>query len=183
MKTIARSLFVVILASAAAVLAGCGYTLVGLASNIPEDVRNVYVETLENGTQRAQVEQLLTQAIISEMVTRRRFSVVNDASEADAVLHGKVLQCRVRPLTFDANGLADNFEIEISADMVFQRVPASGQLPEDAEVIWKNARYLFRQDYPLEQAGVAYFDRELLAIEEVSDRFAETLVTDLLEGF
>ena len=29
--------------AAAAVLAGCGYTLVGQASNIPEDVRRVYL--------------------------------------------------------------------------------------------------------------------------------------------
>jgi hypothetical protein len=28
-----------------------------------------------------------------------------------------------------------------------------------------------------------YFDRENLALESAADRFAETVVTDLLEGF
>ncbi|MEO1367775.1 MAG: hypothetical protein AAFX50_11415, partial [Acidobacteriota bacterium] len=61
---------------------GCGYTLVGRASNIPDDIREIYVEPLVNQTQRQQVEQLLTQAIIDELVTRRRFEVINDITEA-----------------------------------------------------------------------------------------------------
>ncbi|MCP4661619.1 MAG: LptE family protein [bacterium] len=163
-------------------LAGCGYTLVGRASNIPEDVQNVYVEPLENATSRLQVEQILTQAISDELLTRRRFSVVNSSSEADALLRGTVLTFRVRPVTFDDDGLANNFEIEITADMKFQRPPAAGD-EEEGEIIWSNARYRFLQDYPLEEEGADYFDRENLAIEETAIRFAETMVTDLLEGF
>lgn len=166
-------------------LTGCGYSLVGRASNIPEDIKRVYVEPLVNDTSRLQVEQILTQAILDELVTRRRFEVINDEADADAILRGHVLGFAVRPLTFDASGLADNFEIKITADMRFERPLAPGA-EEDAEpeVIWSNARYLFRQDYPLETAtGTGYLDRENIAIEETSIRFAETLVTDLLEGF
>lgn len=167
----------------ALVSSGCGYRLVGQASNLPEDIGNVYVETLENKTQRSQVEQILTQAIIEEMVTRKRFNLVNDEDDADAVLRGSVVTFAVRPVTFDNNGLADNFEITITADMKFQRVPAAGQLAEDAEVVWSNARYLFRQDYAVEGGGFDFFDRENLAIEETAERFAEVLIVDLLEGF
>ncbi len=165
-----------------AALAGCGYTLVGQASTIPDDVRMVYVEPLINETQRAQVEQILTQAISDEMVTRRRnFTVSSSAGDADAILRGKVVSFDVRPLTFDENGLADNFEISITADMKFERPPALGQ--DEGEVVWSNARYLFREDYPLEDDEAAYFDRENLAIRATSVRFAETMVADLLEGF
>lgn len=169
------------LVAASLVSWGCGYALVGRASNIPEDVRTVYVEPLENRTSRQQVEQILTQAILDEMVTRRRFEVVNSAEQADAILRGIVTSFEVRPVTFDAAGLADNFEIRIDADMRFERPPRGGAV--DPEVIWKNSRYRFREDYPLEQAGISYFDRETLAIEETSEAFAETLVTDILEGF
>lgn len=170
------------LAALAAVLCtGCGYTLAGRASNLPVDVRRIYVETLENETPRSQVEQILTQAISEELVTRRRFNVVNSAGDADAILRGKVLSFSVRPLTFDEDGLATNFEIAITADMIFSRLGAPDG--EDGEVLWSNSRYLFRQDYPLEEESAPYFDRENLAIEETSTRFAETMVTDLLEGF
>ncbi|MEM6457356.1 MAG: LPS assembly lipoprotein LptE [Acidobacteriota bacterium] len=176
-----RSLLILSVCLAALFLVGCGYTLVGLASNIPEDVRRVYVEALENQTARAQVDQILTDALISELVTRRRFDLVNAPDEADAVLRGAVVGFNVRPLTFDNNGLADNFEIAITADMRFQRVPQADQ--DEGDVIWRNARYAFRQDYELEASGANFFDREQLAIEETAEDFAQTLVTDLLEGF
>lgn len=161
-------------------LAGCGYALVGRGLNIPEDIQKIYVQPLENSTSRAQVDQILTRAISDELLTRRRFETVNSAAEAHAVLSGNVLTFVVRPVTFDDQGLADSFEVSISADMKFQRPPAGGS---EGEVIWSNSRYVFRQDYPLEEEETAYFDRENIAIESTSERFAETLVTDLLEGF
>ncbi len=181
MNMIQRTLACLAYILTAALLAGCGYTLVGQASTIPEDVRKVYIESLVNETQRAQVEQILTQAITDEMVTRRRnFTVSSNASDADAILRGKVVSFDVRALTFDPNGLADNLEISITADMRFERPPAPGQ--DEGEAIWSNSRYFFREDYPVEE-GADFFDRENLAIEETSVRFAETMVTDLLEGF
>lgn len=162
-------------------LTGCGYTLAGKGNNIPEDIVNVYVESLVNSTSRAQVEQILSQAIADEMVTRRRFNVVNSAGDAHALLRGTVLAFEVRPLTFGADGLASSFEVAITADMSFERPAPIGE--ESGEVVWANARYIFREDYPLEEEGVGYFDRENIAIEDTSIRFAETLLTDLLEGF
>lgn len=173
--------WLLILSLAALILTGCGYTLAGKGNNIPEDIVNVYIQPLENSTSRSQVEQILTQSLSDEMVTRRRFNIVNSAADADALLRGNVLAFEVRPLTFGSDGLANSFEITITADMRFERPAAAGE--EDGEVVWENARYLFREDYPLEEEGVGYFDRENIAIEDTSLRFAETLVTDLLEGF
>ena len=172
--------WVAALAVGGLLLTGCGYTLVGLASNIPEDIEKIYVEPLENSTSRAQVEQLLTRAISDELLTRRRYEIVNGIAEADAVLRGNVLSFIVRPVTFDQDGLATAFEVSISADMKFQRTPSGS---DEGEVLWANSRYVFRQDYPLEEEETAYFDRENIAIESTSEQFAKTLVTDLLEGF
>ena len=59
-------------------LAGCGYALVGKGSNIPDDVKSVYLQPLQNKTQRQQVEQELTQAVAMELVTSQRFAVVGN---------------------------------------------------------------------------------------------------------
>ena len=92
------------------------------------------------------------------------------------------MSLRVAPtIVPDTDGLATNFEVVIGADMTFARTPGPGE--EEGEVLWSNSRYVFRQDYPLEEANVPYFDRENVAIEETSESFAETMVTDLLEGF
>lgn len=177
MRARCRSLLLLLPAGLAlAALAGCGYALVGRGSNLPEDIREVYIAPLENRTQRSQVEQVLTRAIADEMVTRRRFAVVAAPEGADATLSGAVVGFNSTPVTFDNTGRATEYEIAITAQVKFQRVGS-----EDA--IWSNDRYVFRQSYPVEDVEAGFLDREDEAIEEAAERFAETMVSDLLEGF
>ena len=154
-------------------LAGCGYALVGRGSNIPEDVRSVYLQPLANRTQRSQVEQALTRAVADELVTRQRFAVVGSETEANAEIQGAVTGFGVTPVTFDAEGRATEYEISITAQITFKRVGTEGK------VIWKSDRYTFRENYPVDPSSAEYFDREDQAIETASKRFAETLVTNL----
>jgi len=158
-------------------LAGCGYALVGKGSNIPDDVRSVYLQPLQNRTPRQQVEQELTQAIAQELVTRQRFAVVGNAAEATAEITGAVTGFGVTPVTFDNTGRATEYEISITAQIAFKRTGTEGK------VLWKSDNYTFRENYPVEASQSAYIDLENGAIQKASKRFAETLVTSLLEGF
>jgi outer membrane lipopolysaccharide assembly protein LptE/RlpB len=163
--------------AALAALSGCGYALVGRASSLPADIRTVYVAPLENQTTRAQLEQFLTQAITDELVTRRRFTIVRGAGEADAQLVGAVTSFRVTPVAFNEEGRAQEYEISIVAAMRFERTDS------EATVVWENDRYLFRETYEIEASAEDFFDRENQAIAEASLRFAESMVADLIEGF
>ncbi len=167
-----------VLAAAAIGLAtvGCGYALVGRGSNIPDDVKVVYLRAFENRTQRVEVEQFITQAIADELVTRQRFALSRDEAQADAILRGAVIGFQVVPITFDAQGRAEEYEISITAEVAFERAGSD-------TVLWRNDRYQFRENYIVEVSEQAFFDRENLAIEETAAKFAETMVTDLLEGF
>jgi hypothetical protein len=82
----------------------------------------------------------------------------------------------VTPVTFDEQGRATEYEISITAQMLFRRVGSEDPL-------WANEQYVFRQNYPVEVSETQYIDREDLALQEAAERFAETLVSDLLEGF
>lgn len=157
-------------------LSGCGYALVGRGSNVPEDVKEVYLQPLENRTQRSQVEQFLTRSIADELVTRQRFAVVGSADAADAVISGAVVGFATTPVAFDGTGRATEYEIAITAQISFKRVGSD-------QVIWSNDRYTFRESYPIDPSEAGFFDREDEAIEEAAERFAETMVSDLLEGF
>ncbi len=167
----------VILLLALLSLLGCGYALVGKGSNIPDDVKSVYLQPLQNRTPRQQVEQELTTAIAQELVTRQRFAVVGSESEATAEITGAVIGFGVTPVTFDNTGKATQYEIAITAQIAFKRTGTEGKL------LWKSDNYTFRESYPVEATDTAYFDRENEAITKASKRFAETLVTSLLEGF
>ena len=172
-----RRALVVPLLAALVATGGCGYALVGHASNVPTDVHEVYVQPLENRTPRAQADQFLTRSIADELVTRQRFAVLSSPEGADAVISGAVTAFAVTPVAFDAEGRATEYEIVITAAMEFRRAG------EDGEVLWQNDRYVFRQSYPISVSEVEYIDLGDQALQEAADRFAETMVSDLLEGF
>lgn len=156
-------------------LVACGYALVGKVSNIPEDIQTVYVESFENRTPRSQVEQIITAAISNEMVQRQRLEVVSSSSEADSILRGAVTNLRVSSIGFDDQGRANTYEVRLTLEVEFKRVTG--------EVIWSRDNYSFREDYEVEVTQAAFFSTDILALEQVSDEFAKTLVTDLFEGF
>ncbi len=162
-------------------LTGCGYTLVGKASNLPADIESIYIVAFENRTTRAEIEQLITQALTEELVTRQRYQVAASAADADAVLEGSITRFASVPLTFDDQGRAQEYELNITASVVFRR---TGEVEEpQSAVLWSNDRYLFKEVYDLSGDEATFFDRENIAMEEASERFAKTMVTDLLEGF
>jgi len=171
-----KGLLLAALVSGFAILGGCGYALVGRSSNLPADVRSVYIKPLENKTPRTQAEQFLTRAIADEMVTRHRFSVVGSEAGADAELSGSVIGFGANPVTFDNTGRATEYEISITASMLFKRVGKD-------QVLWKNDRYSFRESYPVQVSSTGYFDQENLALDKAAKHFAQTMVSDLLEGF
>lgn len=157
-------------------LAGCGYALVGRGTNIPEDVEEVFLSPFENRTQRQQVDQYVTEAIAEELTTRRRFDMVGDRAGSDADLSGAVTAFGLTPIAFDNQGRATEYEISITAQVLFRRVPGD-------EVLWRAENYLFRETYQVELGEAGFLDREEEAIRDAAERFAETMVSDLLEGF
>lgn len=174
---LATSLLSLAAMAAATALSGCGYALVGRGSNIPPDVKEVYVKAFENKTQRAQVDQALTRAVADELVTRQRFAVVAGPETAQAEITGAVTGFSATPVTFDNTGRATAYEIAITAQIIFKRTGATGA------VLWKNDAYTFRENYPLDVSGANYVDLEDQTIEKAAKRFSQTVVSDLLEGF
>jgi len=49
--------------------------------------------------------------------------------------------------------------------------------------VWSNSRYIYRENYAVDASATDFLDRETEAIEEAAERFAETMVSDLLLGF
>jgi outer membrane lipopolysaccharide assembly protein LptE/RlpB len=172
----AAALVLAPLALTAAALAGCGYALVGRASNIPQDIESVYLPAFENRTQRPQVEQFLTRAVADELVKRGRFRLVNAEDGADARLSGSVVGFGSTPVAFDPDGRATEYEISITASVELRRLDSD-------EVVWSNSRYIYRENYAVDASATDFLDRETEAIEEAAERFAETMVSDLLLGF
>jgi len=156
-------------------LGGCGYALVGRGNALPPDIRKIYIKPIENRTGHQRVDQAVTLAIGDEMVKRQRFALTTSREGADAELSGAVVGFGATPVTFDTAGRATAYELSLTASIAFKRVA-------DDKVIWQNANYNFRENFPL-SASNAFVDLEYSAIDQAAKAFARTLVSDLLEGF
>jgi outer membrane lipopolysaccharide assembly protein LptE/RlpB len=83
----------VILALCASVflLQACGYQFQGRRNPLKElGVERIYVEQFRNETYRPGVEQLFSSAMIREIQKSRAFTLVDDRTQADAVLTGVI---------------------------------------------------------------------------------------------
>jgi len=156
---------------------GCGYHTAGHAVTLPEDVRTIAVPAFVNQTQTYKIEQMLTGAVVRELVTRTHYHILNDANEtADATLRGTVLSTYTTPLTYDSRtGRAAS--ILVTVNMKVSLTDRQGK------VLYENPAYLFREQYQLSQDLNSFFEEDSPALERLSREFARTLVSNILEGF
>jgi outer membrane lipopolysaccharide assembly protein LptE/RlpB len=157
-------------------VAACGYTLVGKTSTLPPSIRVIRFQTLLNQTPRVGVEQRLSGEITRELASRGRFSVRADATGADAELAGAVTGFSLYPVAFDESGRAREYQVRITARVSLKTLP-------EEKVLWENPSYTFQENYAFSTSAASYVDRENEAIDRVAARFAESLVSSLLEGF
>lgn len=171
-----RALPAGLLLAAAAGLSACGYSLVGKGSTLPESVKIVQFSTLENRTGRVGLEQRLSAEIARELASRGRFKVQSTGEGANAVLSGAVSGFDLYPVSFDAQGRATDYQIRVTAQVSLKTIP-------EGKALWENPAYTFRDNYQFSSSASSYVDRENEAIDRVAGRFAQALVTSLLEGF
>jgi outer membrane lipopolysaccharide assembly protein LptE/RlpB len=158
-------------------LTGCGYALVGTGNSLDPKIRTIEVPAFVNKTTRVELEQRVTQAVADEFVSRGRLKLVTNPTDADAILKGSIDSFGINPIAFNPQGRATQYQLSITAniELVDHR--------NDDKVIWKNDQYRFTENYQVDITSGDSFDQESRAIREIAERFAESLVTNLIEGF
>lgn len=158
---------------------GCGYSLVGRGSFLPETIRTVSFPTFKNSTSRVGLEQRLSRAVAQELASRGRFKVTAKEGEGDAEIDGEITGFSLFPSATDAQNRTTQYQLQITIKIALTTLP-------DGKVLWKNDSYLFRESYQLAGTGRSatnYADLENVAIDAEASRFAQSLVTSILEGF
>jgi outer membrane lipopolysaccharide assembly protein LptE/RlpB len=158
---------------------GCGYSLVGRGSFLPDNIKVVSFPTFKNSTQRVGLEQRLSRAVATELASRGKFSVTAREGEGDAQLVGDITGFSLYPVSADTLGRATQYQIQITANVALTTLP-------EGKVIWRNGAYTFRENYDLAVGSVNasnFSDLENVVIDSEAARFAQSLVTSMLEGF
>lgn len=156
---------------------GCGYHTAGHVVTVPENVHTIAVPAFANQTQTFKIEQTLTAAVVREMITRTHYHIVNQASDAaDATLRGTVLSTYTTPLTYDSQtGRAASLLVVVSMKVSL--------LSRQGQVLYDNPSYLFREQYEVSRDPAAFFEEDSPAFQRLARDFAQTLVSNILEGF
>ena len=156
----------------------CGYTLVGTGSGVlTDDIQVIAVPPLAGQMPRVEVQQRLTQSIIDALVNRTGRTVKNEPEGADAVLKGTVQAFQVVPIGWDAQNQVNRFQVTITMEINFIRT-------SDKKVLFQARGWTFRKQFDLETtASSNYIDRELVALDEISEDFGRAVVSAILEGF
>lgn len=161
----------------AAALCGCGYGVAGRTTRVSPNVQTIAIPAFENRTQSYLVEQMLTESVVREFGTRTRYRIVTAPSdEADATLRGVVLSSNISPVTFDSKtGRASTALVTVSVSVTFT--------DRQGKTIYSNPSYTFREQYQISRELSSFFEEESTALTRVSQDFARTLVSNVLEAF
>jgi len=157
--------------------AGCGYHTAGHSVQVPENVKTIAVPAFVNETSTYRIEQLLTASVVREFTTRTHYRILDNSSDAaDATLRGTVLSTSASPLTYNSTtGQAASVLVVVSLKVSLT--------DRNGKVLYQNPSYLFREQYEVSQDLASFFEEDSPAFRRMSQDFARTLVSNILEGF
>jgi len=176
--TMANAMRLPIAAALGLALAGCGYHLVGTANTLPEGVSTLYVERFQNQTNYTDMDQRLDEALSLEWVRRRRLQLVDERASSDLVLSGVILNLVVAPVRFDEQGRATEYQMSLTTSVKLLDIRGS-----EPKLLWEDLAFARRNSYEVDPNAADYFDRQVLAMDQIADDYSAALVSAVLEGF
>ncbi len=163
------------------VFSGCGYTLAGQGSFLPEYIETVAIPMFGNNTPVFDVEQLLTQEVRTAFISRGSYRVQTEPAGADATLIGTIDRIRIAPASFSADQQASRYVFTLQASIEFRDLTTD-------EVIWDD-EMIFSDEYEVASgtgdiASVStFFGQQANTVERLAVDFATTVVSSILEAF
>ncbi|MGA7377483.1 MAG: LptE family protein [Candidatus Sulfotelmatobacter sp.] len=155
----------------------CGYHTAGHSVQLPENVKTIAIPAFTNVTTTYRIEQMLTASVVREFTTRTHYHILNEPGEAaDATLRGTVISTSQSPLTYNSTtGQAASVLVVVSMKVSLT--------DRQGKVLYQNPSYLFREQYEVSQDLASFFEEDTPAFRRLSQDFARTLVSNILEGF
>jgi hypothetical protein len=169
------------LAAGSLLLQGCGYSLAGRGSFLPEYIKVIGVPPFANRTTLFNIEMQMTEKVRAELIGRGKYRIVPDTQNVDAVLNGEVSGVNIAPVSFTNQQLASRYTITMTARVVLHD-------ERENKVLWENPGLVFRQEYEA-QAGQtaldpsAFFGQDQNALDRMATEFSRSIVSAILEAF
>lgn len=175
------SRFRALLVIAVMCLPACGYSLAGRGNFLPEYIKVIGVPLFVNHSTMAELDRVLTNAVVAELQSHPRFRIVPDATGVDALMTGTINSLRQDVAAFTANQQAARYAIVGTVSIEFKDIRGN-------KVLWSNPSASFREEYDVTSSTTAndpaaFLTGDRNALERLAKNFARSVVTAILESF
>ncbi|HEY9283978.1 MAG TPA: LptE family protein [Pyrinomonadaceae bacterium] len=146
-------------------------------SGLPGSVSTVAVPPFQNQALRYKIESRFTDAVAQELIRRGRGLRVQSRREgADVVVDGLIKEFYFGGVLLDDRGRARIFEVTV-VGAVTLRDQANNR------VLYDNQNYVYKGEFEFANDPRTFFNEEDPAVLRIARKFAEDLVSTLVNGF
>jgi hypothetical protein len=138
------SIKIAIICFLSAFLFACGYSFAPRGESIDNRIQKVYVESFDNRTAQAEIENYVRTAFINQFIQNSRFKIAQSAESADAIVRGKINNLHTSPLSHLKSDMAAEERATIIVEVFFED-NANGK------VIWSSKNIKDSVDYTLNE--------------------------------
>jgi lipopolysaccharide assembly LptE-like protein len=128
-----------VVAAGLVLVAGCGYNFAGVGNRLPPEIHSVTLGPIQNATREVGINKQLLEALEDEVTSHGRLNVV-PAGQGDAVLTGTVHDYVSRPISFNAQDEALQYQAVLFVDLELRR-------RDNGKLLWKTINQRAAQEY------------------------------------
>ena len=159
---------------------GCGYSLAGRGSFLPDYIKRIGVPQFTNNTAVFQLDRQVTERVRTEFIGRGKWTVVPESTGVDGLVTGVISSVTLTPVAFNTAQQATRYALTLSAQVEFKDMRTN-------KVLWSNPAMQYREEFPLNPTNAldtaSFLGQDVNARERMSNEFARALVSAILEAF
>ena len=156
---------------------GCGGYEAVTKGGLPKQIRTVAVPPFQNLALRYRVGERFTRAVSDELIRRGHgLRVQGEREGADAVVEGIIRNFYFSGVLLDRNGRARIFEVTVIGAVTVRDQTTN-------RVLYDNQNYVYKGEFEFTSDPRSFFNEEDPAAERIARKFAEDLVSTLVNGF
>jgi outer membrane lipopolysaccharide assembly protein LptE/RlpB len=164
----------IVCAAAALLAVACGYRFQGEAK-LPAGAQTLFVDMFENRTNQANLETVVTNAVVFEFIKRSRTAVVGDASEADLVMRGVIRSVELKSVSSRNKDAAGERNVKLTLDV--KLVQPGGR------VVWSANGLSDGDAYVVSNDAILNSEKQQATLGIVATRIAEKIYNRFTDDF
>ncbi|MDR3049516.1 MAG: LPS assembly lipoprotein LptE [Elusimicrobiota bacterium] len=172
-----RKFFLAVIVFSVFILPSCSMYDDKLEFN-PSSAKEIFIKAVINNTNKPALESKITLAVSEEMQNDGRLTISNTQSASDGILSITIRRYILRPLTYDANMVAEQYKLWVVSEIAFVDT-------ETGEEKWKETMEIIQIYLDANKSGIDPGEgfTEDQAQDAISEKLARRVVRRIIKGY